>query len=121
MASGSGAHRGLWVALVAVMLATAVVVPVRIAYKQHQTVAAKPNRVAIVNFEFAPAVLTVRAGTKVTFTNSDGAVHTATASDQSFDSGRLAQGQSFSATVSKRVAYHCDIHQYMTAQIKVVG
>lgn len=103
------------------MLATAVFVPIRIAYKQNQTVVTKPNGVAIANFAFTPAVLTVSAGTKVTFTNSDGAVHTATASDKSFDSDRLAQGQSFSTTITKPGTYYCSIHQYMTAEIKVAG
>ena len=121
MARGSRPRRGAWFALVALMSATAVFVPIRIAYKQNQTVTTKPNGVTIANFAFTPAVLTVSAGTKVTVTNSDGAVHTATASDKSFDSGRLSQGKSFSTTITKSVTYYCSIHQYMTASIKVSG
>lgn len=119
MATRSGSHRGAWLAVVVVMGATAVFVPLRIAYKQHQTVATKPNGIAIVNFAFTPQPLTVPAGTKVTFTNTDGAVHTATASDKSFDSGRLEQGGKFTTTITKPVTYFCSIHQYMTAEIKV--
>ena len=121
MATRSGSHRAVWLAVAAVMGATAVFVPLRIAYKQHQTVAAKPNGVAIVNFAFTPQTLTVRAGTTVTFTNTDGAVHTATASDKSFDSGRLEQGGSFKARITKPVTYYCSIHQYMNAEIKVAS
>ena len=73
------------------------------------------------NFTFTPDHADGPRGTKVTFKNADGAVHTATASDKSFDSGRLAQGQSFRTQITKSVSYHCDIHQYMTGQIKVVG
>ena len=94
-------------------------VPLRIIYKQQQTVKAAPNGVVIANFSFSPTPLQVSAGTVVTFKNTDGAVHTATASDKSFDSGRLAQGATYRAKITKSVTYFCDIHQYMTGTIEV--
>ncbi len=121
MATESGVRRVVWPLVIALMIGTAVFVPIRIIYKQNQTVETKPGNVVISNFAFAPETLTVPAGTKVTFKNADGTVHTATASDQSFDSGKLDQGQSYSATIKKSVDYFCDIHQYMTASIKVSG
>ena len=124
METRAGARRsrlGLaaWIAVVVVMGATAVFVPIRIIYKQNQTVRAAPNGVVIANFAFSPTPLTVAAGTVVTFKNTDGAVHTATASDKSFESGRLVQGATYKTRITKSVTYFCNIHQYMTAEIKV--
>jgi plastocyanin len=77
--------------------------------------------VVIANFSFSPTALRVPAGTVVTFRNTDGAVHTATASDKSFDSGRLTQGAEYKTTLTKSVTYFCDIHQYMTGKIEVAS
>ncbi|TMD06380.1 MAG: amidase [Chloroflexi bacterium] len=77
--------------------------------------------VTIKNFAFSPTPLTVRTGTKVTWTQQDSTVHTVTAVDGSFDSGNLSQGQSFSRTFSTAgtFMYRCNIHQYMTATVVV--
>jgi plastocyanin len=79
------------------------------------------NAVEIKNFSFSPASLTVKVGDKVTWTNSDSAGHSATADDNSFDTGVLEQGQSGSATFSKpgTYTYHCSVHPNMTATIIV--
>jgi plastocyanin len=75
------------------------------------------------NFAFTPSSLTVRVGTRVTFTNRDGATHTVTADGGLFNSGNLASGQSFSFTFMGRgsFAYHCKIHPMMTGTITVTG
>lgn len=77
--------------------------------------------VAIKDFAFKPASLTVAVGGAVTFRNDDSAAHTATADDKSWDSKNLAQGKTFAYTFAKAgtVKYHCDIHQYMTGTIIV--
>lgn len=111
----------VWLVVIAVMLGTAVFVPSRIVYKKNQSVVAAPGNVVIMNFAFTPDVLKVPAGTKVTFTNNDGAAHTVTAADKSFDSGDLQQGDTFAVKVSKSGSYFCDIHDYMTAKIQVSG
>ena len=69
----------------------------------------------IVDFAFQPASITVRAGTTVTWTNTGGAPHTATADDGSFDSGSLSGGSTFSQPFTKAgtYAYHCAIHTSM--------
>jgi plastocyanin len=51
--------------------------------------------VDIRNYAFAPKTVTVPAGTSVTWTN-DAVIHTVTADDQSWNSGSLEAGASFS-------------------------
>jgi plastocyanin len=66
--------------------------------------------------------ITIKAGTKVTWTNQDAAPHTATADNSAWDSGTLQKGQSFSIVFAKAgtVKYHCEVHPNMTATINVV-
>lgn len=77
--------------------------------------------VEIKSFAFNPADLTVAVGTKVTWTNDDTVAHTVTAEDNSFDSGNLDPGKSFSFTFSKAgtYQYHCKYHANMVATITV--
>src|SRR4051812_37207134 len=49
------------------------------------------NAVTIQNFAFSPATLTIKVGDKVTWTNQDSAPHSATADDNSFDTGVISQ------------------------------
>lgn len=85
--------------------------------------AAEEVTVNIVDFLFTPQVLEISVGTTVTWTNSDSAQHTATANDGAFDSGTLAQGDSFSFTFTETGTfdYICAIHPNMTGQIVVTG
>src|SRR5579883_1778903 len=77
------------------------------------------NSISIANFAFSPSSLTVKAGTKVTWTNNDSVTHTVTEGNGAFNSGDLAPGSSFSFTFSKAgtYSYHCSIHPSMTATI----
>ena len=86
-------------------------------------VAAKAVTVKISNFEFAPPNLTIKVGTRVTWTNLDGTAHTATADAGSFDTGTLNQGQSMTIQFNKpgTFTYHCSFHAFMMATIKVVS
>ncbi len=79
------------------------------------------NAVTIQNMTFSPASLTVKVGDKVTWTNQDSVGHSATADDNSFDTGVIAQGQSGSNTFSKAgtYTYHCSVHPSMKATIIV--
>ena len=81
------------------------------------------NAVAITNFAFSPAALTVTAGTTVTWTNKDGDAHTVTSqgSGGPLASTALATGQSYSYTFTKpgTYAYLCTIHPFMTATVTV--
>jgi plastocyanin len=78
--------------------------------------------VQIANYSFKPGTLTVKAGTKVSFTNQDAAPHTATSNQSgAFDTGTLAKGQSKTVTLSKpgTYAFHCAFHAFMTGTITV--
>ena len=79
------------------------------------------NSISIANFAFAPNSLTVKVGTKVTWTNNDSVAHTVTENNGAFNSGDLAPGSSYSFTFSKAgtYSYHCSIHPSMTATITV--
>lgn len=77
--------------------------------------------VRIVDFAYQPDILTVSAGTMVTWTNSGRAPHTTTADAGAWDSGILSAGQSFSFTFDTpgTFTYHCDVHPFMTGTIVV--
>jgi plastocyanin len=79
------------------------------------------SAVTIQNFSFAPAQLSVKVGTTVTWTNQDSAAHTVAADDGSWTSGDLAKGQAFTHTFDKAgtFAYHCGVHPSMKGTITV--
>ena len=80
-------------------------------------------RLVIVNYAFAPATLTVKAGTTITVKNTDSTEHTATAGSGAFDSGTLKPGQSahFALKEPGTYTYYCQFHAFMTGTIKVLG
>jgi plastocyanin len=80
--------------------------------------------VSISNYTFEPESITVKAGTKVTWTNSDDVAHTATSDDGAqaeFDTGDLEGDGSGEFTFEEpgTYAYHCDIHDYMKGTVEV--
>ena len=79
--------------------------------------------VAIKNFAFAPANLTVKPGTTVTWTNQDTDAHTVTSHNAGgpLRSTALGTGKSYSYTFTKAgsYAYLCTIHPFMTATVTV--
>ena len=79
------------------------------------------NTVTIQNFAFSPAIVTVKAGTTVTWTNSDQDSHTATAMSGVFHSPTLNTGQSYHYTFTTpgHLDYLCTIHPFMTATVVV--
>jgi plastocyanin len=82
---------------------------------------AADHAVDIAGFAFSPQTITIAVGDTVTWTNADVQGHTATADDDSFDTGTIGGNASKSATFSAAgtVAYHCKIHPQMTATIVV--
>lgn len=82
------------------------------------------NTIAIRNFAFAPAALTVKAGTKVTWTNQDSDAHTVTSQNDTgpLASAALSTGQSYSYTFTTpgTYGYLCTIHPFMTATVTVI-
>ena len=79
------------------------------------------HAVAIADFAFSPATLTITAGDTVTWTNEDAIAHTATSTTSAFDSGLLNQGESFSLTFTTPGTYDylCTPHPSMTGRIVV--
>lgn len=88
-----------------------------------QQAAAQPAAVTIENFAFAPAMLTVAPGTKVTWTNKDGEPHTVMSGDggQGFKSQALDTDDKFSFTFDKpgTYKYFCSIHPHMSGTVVV--
>ncbi|MEW6475786.1 MAG: cupredoxin domain-containing protein [Actinomycetota bacterium] len=81
--------------------------------------------VTIVNFQFQPKSLTVRAGTAVKWTNEDTAVHSIkdTSALNTPVSADMGKGETFSITYGQpgSYSYICGIHQYMTGTVQVVA
>jgi plastocyanin len=76
--------------------------------------------VTIDNFTFAPAELTVKVGTTVTWKNHDDIPHTIVSAGK-FRSKALDtdDSYSFTFTTAGAYAYFCSLHPHMTGTIKV--
>ena len=87
------------------------------------TALATSNGVQIQNFAFEPATLTVTRGSTVVWTNRDGFEHSVVATDVSFHSDNLGQGQTFSHTfdIAGQFSFVCGIHPQMNGTITVTG
>ncbi|HEU0155825.1 MAG TPA: cupredoxin family copper-binding protein [Stellaceae bacterium] len=81
-----------------------------------------PATVAIDAHAFAPATLTVTAGTTITWKNGDDTVHSIVADNKSFRSGALDTDESWSHTFATpgQYSYFCSLHPFMTGKIIVV-
>jgi plastocyanin len=79
------------------------------------------NAVDIDNFAFAPATLTVHAGSTVTWTNKDEEPHTVVAGDGSFHSPGMGSQATFSYkfATAGTFEYVCSIHPFMHATVVV--
>jgi plastocyanin len=77
--------------------------------------------VKIDNFSFGPTILTIPAGTTVTWTNRDDIPHTVVSTENAFKSKVLDTDEKFSFTFTKPGAYpyFCSVHPKMTGQIIV--
>ena len=82
---------------------------------------AADHAVTIADFAFAPQTVTVTVGDTVSWTNDDAVIHTATATDGSWDTADLAQGQSgaITFTAAGTFAYLCTPHPTMTGTVVV--
>jgi plastocyanin len=82
--------------------------------------------VTIKLFQFKPTPIEVKAGTRVTWTNTDPITHTVTSGtpenrDGQFNSPLAGNGTSFSFTFTRAgtYSYFCDRHQHMRGEIRV--
>ncbi len=85
--------------------------------------AASTHKVEIRGFKFKPKTLNVKVGDTVVFTNTDGAQHTVTAVDRSWDSKNLGRGDTFELKISADMDtnYFCRIHPNMKGFLKIDG
>lgn len=82
----------------------------------------KEVAITIQNFAFSPKTVTVKKGTKVTWTNQDVASHTVTSdTGTELNSELLGKGESFSHVFNEAgtFAYHCTPHPNMQATVVV--
>ena len=81
----------------------------------------KGSEVWIQGMAFIPTTLTVRAGATVKFINKDYTDHTVTSDNNSFDSGTLANGKSYSKDFPTTGVfnYHCTLHPEMKGTVIV--
>lgn len=84
--------------------------------------ASKSEKVDIVEFTYQPDPVVVQAGGKVIWQNQDTAPHTATADDESWDTGTIEKGKIGSETFKEAgtFAYFCEIHPDMRGTVEVV-
>lgn len=81
------------------------------------------SHLAIRNFAFEPAQITVKAGERVTWQNDDGAPHGVVFKDGSTGIDLLLPGKAFVRSFDKPGVYDyvCSVHPYMTARVTVVA
>lgn len=82
---------------------------------------ATSDAVAIQNFAFAPASLTVKSGATVTWTNSDAPSHSVKWDDGTTGSSTLATGATYTRTFATPGTYKyvCGIHASMKGTVVV--
>ena len=80
------------------------------------------NEVLMQGMAFTPSVITVSAGTTITWTNNDGVVHNVTSNTPGlFSSGSLSPNGTFSHLFSTpgTFSYKCTLHPSMTGSVVV--
>jgi plastocyanin len=77
--------------------------------------------VDVKDFKFAPPVLTVASGARVTWTNHDEEPHTITSTTAAFGSAGLSRDDTFTQTFTRpgTYEYFCALHPYMKATVVV--
>lgn len=77
--------------------------------------------VDIERFVFEPRDIEIKVGTRVEWSNRDGAAHTVTADDKSFDSEYLSFSEKFGHTFEQpgTYTYYCAYHANMTGKVTV--
>jgi plastocyanin len=112
-----------WIFCVAASVAASMVLALAALPTVQKSIAAGPPTidVKIDNFSFAPATLTVKAGTQITWTNGDDIPHTVVSDDKSFKSKVLDTDEKFTFTASQpgTYSYFCSIHPKMTGKLVV--
>jgi len=84
--------------------------------------AVRAAKVEIIDFAYDPDPVRIQAGGKVIWANLDSAPHTATAEDETFDTGTIEEGKIKSEIFKEpgTYAYICEIHPTMHGTVEVV-
>ena len=79
------------------------------------------NASTLTTTAYSPNPISVTAGATVTWVNNDTTTHTATATDNSWNSGNIAPGGNFSRTfpTAGTFQYNCTIHPNMVGTVTV--
>jgi 3',5'-cyclic-AMP phosphodiesterase len=91
---------------------------------QRKNLSLAANQIGIDNFNFTPPTLTVKAGTKVTWINSDDVPHLIVSTQGAFKSSPvLDSDQRYTATLTKpgTFDYFCSLHPKMQGKIVVTA
>ena len=80
------------------------------------------HQIDITDFVYSTETVNVKVGDVIMWTNNDIVPHTATASDQSWDTGLIAPGQSILIEVTEGMSgdYYCFYHPSMKAHLVIV-
>jgi plastocyanin len=70
---------------------------------------------------FQPPEIVVKAGETIMWKNSGSQMHSATADDDSFDSGNIGPGKTWQRKFADpgEFTYHCTPHPFMTGKVRV--
>ena len=116
----SATLRSLGIAIAAAMLAHANVGRAEEAKPTDAKATEAGTEVHIDNFTFAPAQLTVKVGTTVTWTNRDDIPHTVVSAGKFRSKTMDTDGSfSFTFTTAGEYKYFCSLHPHMTGMVKV--
>jgi plastocyanin len=88
---------------------------------QQQVAATNEAEISIQSFQFVPAILTVKAGTAVTWVNHDEEPHNVVSPDRVFRSKAIDGGEKFTTVFDKPGTYDylCAVHPHMRGKIIV--
>jgi len=102
------------------LLCTALALPLFSVLRPNRAEAAQ-HKVRIQSMQFSPNTLVIKAGDSVVFENRDVMEHTATAKDDSWDTGNLRKGKSAVITFETKgeFPYICRWHGGMRGKIRV--
>jgi plastocyanin len=86
-----------------------------------QQAATNEAEISIKAFQFVPAILTVKAGTAVTWVNHDEEPHNVVSLERVFRSKAIDGGEKFTAVLDKPGTYNylCAVHPHMRGKIVV--
>jgi plastocyanin len=88
---------------------------------QQQVAATNEAEISIQSFQFVPAILTVKAGTAVTWINHDEEPHNVVSPERVFRSKAIDGGEKFTVVLDKPGTYNylCAVHPHMRGKIVV--